>query len=131
MKRFAVAFSIAVTVSLALHAQETRSTTLLTTEHYLDWERVRDAQISPDGSRIVYTREHVNTIDDKWDAETWVVNGDGSQHRFLVKGSSARWSPDGKRLLYLADGEPKGSQIFVRWVDVDGPATQITHRVCR
>jgi dipeptidyl aminopeptidase/acylaminoacyl peptidase len=127
MKRFAVAFSIAVTVSLALHAQETRSTTLLTTEHYLDWERVRDAQISPDGSRIVYTREHVNTIDDKWDAETWVVNGDGSQHRFLVKGSSARWSPDGKRLLYLADGEPKGSQIFVRWVDVDGPATQITH----
>jgi len=127
MKRFAVAFSIAVTVSLALHAQETRSTTLLTTEHYLDWERVRDAQISPDGARIVYTREHVNTIDDKWDAETWVVNGDGSQHRFLVKGSSARWSPDGKRLLYLADGEPKGSQIFVRWVDVDGPATQITH----
>jgi dipeptidyl aminopeptidase/acylaminoacyl peptidase len=127
MKRFAVAFSIAVTVSLALHAQETRSTSLLTTEHYLNWERVRDAQISPDGSRIVYTREHVNTIDDKWDAETWVLNGDGSQHRFLVKGSNARWSPDGKRLLYLADGEPKGSQIFVRWVDVDGPATQITH----
>jgi dipeptidyl aminopeptidase/acylaminoacyl peptidase len=127
MKRFAVAFSIAVTVSLALHAQETRSTTLLTTEHYFDWERVRDAQISPDGARIVYTREHVNMIDDKWDAETWVVNSDGSQHRFLVKGSSARWSPDGKRLLYLADGEPKGSQIFVRWVDVDGPATQITH----
>jgi dipeptidyl aminopeptidase/acylaminoacyl peptidase len=126
MKRFAGAFSIAVTLGFGLHAQETRSTTLLTTEHYLDWERVRDAQIAPDGSRIVYTREHVNTVDDKWDAETWIVNGNGSQHRFLVKGSNARWSPDGKRLLYLADGEPKGSQIFVRWVDVDGPATQIT-----
>ena len=127
MKRLAGALSIAVALGFGLHAQETRSTTLLTTEHYLDWERVRDAQISPDGTRIVYTREHVNTIEDKWDAETWIVNGDGSQHRFLVKGSSARWSPDGKRLLYLADGEPKGSQIFVRWADVDGPATQVTH----
>ena len=127
MKRLAGALSIAVILGFGLHAQETRSTTLLTTEHYLDWERVRDAQIAPDGSRIVYTREHVNTVEDRWDAETWIVNSDGSQHRFLVKGSNARWSPDGKRLLYLADGEPKGSQIFVRWVDVDGPATQITH----
>jgi dipeptidyl aminopeptidase/acylaminoacyl peptidase len=127
MKRFILALAFAAVGGFALDAQETRSTTLLTTEHYLDWERVRDAQISPDGARIVYTREHVNKLEDKWDAETWILNSDGSQHRFLVKGSSARWSPDGKRLLYLADGEPKGSQIFVRWVDVDGPATQVTH----
>jgi Tol biopolymer transport system component len=120
MKRFVAAVAFAALGGFALHSQETRSTTLLTTDHYLDWERVRDAQISPDGSRIVYTREHVNKLEDKWDAETWILNGDGSQHRFLVKGSSARWSPDGKRLLYLADGDPKGSQIFVRWVDVDG-----------
>jgi dipeptidyl aminopeptidase/acylaminoacyl peptidase len=130
MKRFAIAVAFAVVGAsggFALRAQETRSTTLLTTEHYLDWERVRDARIAPDGSRIVYTREHVNKLEDKWDAETWILNADGSQHRFLVKGSSARWSPDGKRLLYLAEGDPKGSQIFVRWVDVDGPATQVTH----
>ena len=111
----------------ALVAQETRSATLLTTEHWLDWERVSDAQISPDGSRIVYTRQHVNKLEDKWDSELWILNADGSQHRFLVKGGAPRWSPDGKRLLYLAEGEPKGSQLFVRWVDADGPATQITH----
>jgi dipeptidyl aminopeptidase/acylaminoacyl peptidase len=127
MKRFAVALVFAVIGGIALHGQETRSSTLLTTEHYLDWERVREAQISPDGSRVVYTREHVNTIEDKWESETWIVKSDGAEHRFFVKGSSARWSPDGKRLLYLADGEPKGSQVFVRWVDVDGPATQVTH----
>ena len=127
MKRFAVALVIAVIGGMALHGQETRSSTLLTTEHYLDWERVREAQISPDGSRVVYTREHVNAIEDKWESETWIVKNDGAEHRFFVKGASARWSPDGKRLLYLADGEPKGSQVFVRWVDVDGPATQVTH----
>jgi dipeptidyl aminopeptidase/acylaminoacyl peptidase len=68
-------------------------------------------------------------MEDKWDSELWIVNADGSQNRFFVKGGGARWAPDGKRILYLADGEPKGSQIFVRWVDVDGPATPVTHVV--
>jgi len=127
MKRFVIAVAIAICGSIALRGQETRSTTLLTTEHYLDWERVNDAQISPDGSRIVYTRQHVEKMEDKWESEVWILNADGGQHRFLVKGANARWSPDGKRLLYIGDGEPKGSQIFVRWVDVDGPPTQVTH----
>jgi len=122
-----VAIALAAGVGPRLAAQETRSTTLLTTEHYLDWERVSDAQISPDGTRIVYTREHVNALEDKWDSELWMVNADGTQNRFFVKGGGARWSPDGKRILYLAEGEPKGSQIFVRWVDSDGPATPVTH----
>ena len=122
--RFFVAAALAVGVAIggaALRAQETRSDMLLTTDHWLDWERVSDAQISPDASRIVYK------LEDKWESSLWILNADGSQHRFLVKGSAARWSPDGTRLLYLADGEPKGSQIFVRWIDVDGPATQVTH----
>jgi dipeptidyl aminopeptidase/acylaminoacyl peptidase len=128
--RLSLATVCATVVALgaaALRAQETRSDALLTTDHWLDWERVNDAQIAPDGSRVVYTRQHVNKLEDKWESELWIVNVDGSQNRLLVKGSAARWSADGKRLAYLADGEPKGSQIFVRWVDVDGPATQITH----
>ena len=46
--------------------------------------------------------------------------------RFLAKGSNPRWSSDGKRILYLAEGEPRGAQIFVRWIDIDGAATQVT-----
>jgi dipeptidyl aminopeptidase/acylaminoacyl peptidase len=127
MRRLVVALTIALSAAAAMRAQETRSATRLTTEHYLDWERVNDVQISPDGARLLYTRQHVNTIEDRWDSEVWMLNADGSQHRFFVKGSNARWSPDGKRIVYLAEGEPKGSQIFVRWVDVDGPASQIIH----
>src|SRR5438270_11221427 len=124
-QRLAFAFALAGVAAIggaALRAQETRSETLLTTEHWLDWERVSDAQISPDGSRIVYTRQHVNKLEDKWESNLWILNADGSQHRFLAKGGNARWSADGKRLMYLAEGEPKGAQIFVRWVDVDGAA---------
>ena len=84
-------------------------------------------QISPDGARIVYTRQQANKIEDRWDSSLWIMNADGSQHRFLTKGSNPRWSSDGKRILYIADGEPRGPQIFVRWIDTDGPATQVTH----
>ena len=108
-------------------AQETPSATRLTTDHYFDLERISDAQISPDGARIVYTRQQANRIEDNWESSLWIMNADGIQHRFLAKGANPRWSSDGKRVLYLADGEPRGTQIFVRWIDADGPATQVTH----
>ncbi|HEY2153003.1 MAG TPA: S9 family peptidase [Vicinamibacterales bacterium] len=130
IRRITVAAVLSVALAgggVGLIAQETRSSTLLTTEHYLDWERVSDAQISPDGSRIVYTRQAVNKLEDKWESSLWIMNADGSQHRFLVKGTAARWSPDGKRLMFSAEGEPKGAQLFVRWIDAEGPPTQITH----
>jgi hypothetical protein len=57
----------------AARAQETRSDTLLTTQHYLEWERVSDAQISPDGARVVYTRQHVNQLEDRWESSLWIV----------------------------------------------------------
>src|SRR5271165_4168890 len=108
-------------------SQETPSATRLTNDHYFDFERVSNAQISPDGARIVYARQQANKIEDRWDSSLWIMNADGSQHRFLSKGASPRWSSDGKRILYIADGEPRGPQIFVRWIDIDGPATQVTH----
>jgi dipeptidyl aminopeptidase/acylaminoacyl peptidase len=107
-------------------AQEVASDTLLTVDHYLDWEQVADPQISPDGAQVVYTRRWVNKVDDKWESALWIMNADGSHHRFLVKGSDARWSPDGTRILYLAEGEPKGTQVFVRWMDTEGASSQVT-----
>src|SRR6266536_6272501 len=124
-------FTLPVVAALLLapvlvRAQETASDTLLTVNHYLDWEQVSEPQVSPDGSQIVYTRRWVNKIEDRWDAGLWIMNADGSRNRFLVKGSNARWSPDGTRIAYFADGEPKGTQVFVRWMDAEGAVTQIT-----
>ncbi len=121
---------LAAFISLAAFpaaSQETHSATRLTNDHYFDFERVSNAQISPDGARIVYTRQQANKIEDRWESSLWIMSADGGQHRFLTKGSNPRWSSDGKRILYIADGEPRGAQIFVRWIDTDGPATQVTH----
>ena len=113
-------------VPCAAKSQETASDTLLTVNHYLDFEQVADPQIAPNGSQIVYTRRWVNKIEDRWDSGLWIMNADGSKNRFLVKGSNARWSPDGSRIAYFADGDPKGTQVFVRWMDSEGATSQVT-----
>ncbi len=95
-------------------------------DQYMDMERVSGAQISPDGNRILYTRGHVNKFEDGWDSELWILDGNGERHRFLSKGSDARWSPDGTRIAYLAPGDPGGTQVFVRWMDAEGATSQIT-----
>jgi dipeptidyl aminopeptidase/acylaminoacyl peptidase len=120
----AVALSLAFAPTVP--AQETRSDTLFTVEKYLDFEQVADPQISPDGSQIIYTRRYVDKLADRWESALWLVNADGSKNRFLLKGASARWSPDGTRILYTTDGEPTGTQIFVRWMDAEGATSQIT-----
>ena len=101
----AVGSSIATLVMpFTLPAQEKASDTLLTVNHYLDYETVGEPRISPDGARIIYTRRWVNKQEDKWDTALWIMNADGSENRFLTKGASAVWSPDGTRIAYLADG---------------------------
>lgn len=98
----------------------------VTIDEYLDLERVLEPKLSPDGSQIIYTRQWVDKINDRWESSLWIINTDGSKNRFLVNGSGASWSPTGDRITYVAKGEPKGSQIFVRWMDAEGATTQIT-----
>ena len=63
-----------------LPAQETPSDTLLTVGHFLDMEQVGSPQLSPDGSQIIYTRSHVNKLEDRWDSELWIMSADGSRN---------------------------------------------------
>ncbi len=116
-----LALLVAVVSPVKLLSQETPSDTLLTVDHFMDFERVGDPRISPDGSQIVYTRSRVDKMADRWESELWAMNADGSRKRFLLKGSGARWSPDGTRIAYLAPSDPGGGgpQIFVRWMDAE------------
>ena len=91
-------------------------------------EFASDPQISPDGNRIVYVRNSMDIMKDHSRAALWSIHSDGSDHRRLTTGesneSSPRWSPDGKKLAYMARTD-EGSEIFLRWMDT-GQTARLT-----
>ena len=122
---FAAGFVLVLAAGPPAAAQEQEDR--LTLDLYVDWEQVRSPQVSPDGEQIVYTRRWIDKINDRWKSSLWIMNADGSRSRHLTEGSSPQWSPDGQRLVFLREGEPSGTQIFVRWMDAEGAETQITN----
>ncbi|MCW5961493.1 MAG: S9 family peptidase [Pyrinomonadaceae bacterium] len=118
-------FLLILIFSTSAAAQST-SVKKLTLDLFLDWKYVQNPQISPDGKQIIYTRRWTDKINDKFESDIWLVNADGSRHRYLLKGSSPVWSPDGKRIAFIAPGQPTGAQIFVKWMDTPDAGTQIT-----
>ena len=128
MKRLLWAFALAAAPTLitAQAPATATATDRLTLDQYLEYETVSDPQISPDGTQIIYTRGWVDKQNDRRETSLWIMNADGGKNRFLVRGSNARWSPTGDRIVYTAQGDPKGTQIFVRYMDAEGAITQIT-----
>lgn len=102
-------------------AQET-----LSLEDYMNYEWASNPQISPDGKQIIYNRNWINALEDRRQADLWIMNTDGSQNRSFIEGRNCQWSPDGKRVAFINRGEPKGRQIFVKYVGMEGEPTQIT-----
>ena len=131
MRRLLVALALASVPALIAAQNTTQGNTAandrLNLDLYWEYETVSDPQLSPDGAQIIYTRGWVDKVNDKRESSLWIMSADGSKNRFLVKGSNARWSPTGDRILYTAQGDPKGSQIFVRYMDAEGAVSPITH----
>ena len=84
-------------------------------------------QISPDGKQILYVRRSVDKMNDRYVSELWIMDSDGAHQRFFAKGSDGQWAPDGTRVAYVAEAQPKATpQIFVRWLDAP-TGSQITN----
>lgn len=84
----------------------------------LEW--IADAQISPDGNRIVYVRKYNDIMDDCSYSNLWIVNSDGSDNRPLTTGNhddfEPKWTNDGKKLLYKSNRDGS-TQLYLRWMD--------------
>jgi TolB protein len=68
--------------------------------------------LSPNGSRVAFDSsrrrgegEPLNTSD------LFVMNGDGTDQQFLVRGSSATWSPDARHIAFHASASRQGLPI--------------------
>jgi TolB protein len=94
-----------------------------------------DADWSPDGRRIVYTSRSAtvrgsNAVNDP-SAEVWVINVDGRGTPLRLTNNTEEerapaWSPDGKRILYVARKGGPDFELCVMNADGSGQ-TQLTN----
>jgi dipeptidyl aminopeptidase/acylaminoacyl peptidase len=84
-------------------------------------KNVVDPQLSPDGSRVVYTVSAANFDAGRYDSDLWLVSVKGGPPTRLTNApglnSSPRWSPDGKTIAFLSD---RGGKAQVWLISPDG-----------
>lgn len=84
-------------------------------------EYVSDPQISPDGKHVIYTRNFKDVMTDKNYSNLWIIDFDGQNNRPLTTGNhnahSAKWSHDGKKMVYLSNHADNKTKLYLMWMD--------------
>ena len=96
-------------------------------------QSVSDPQISPDGTKVLFTYTTASVKEDKYHRHIWLLPLNEKKPKQFTYGngndSHPRWSPDGQTILFLSNrsnGENKpGMQIFVISAD-GGEARRLT-----
>ena len=103
-------------------AQETSAQKRGITEKDLfDFVWVANPQVSPDGTRVAFTRVNCDEKRTGYETSIWIVAMDGKEAPARMTNgkhdAAPRWSPDGKRLVFVRGGEkdeagkPKPGQL--------------------
>jgi dipeptidyl aminopeptidase/acylaminoacyl peptidase len=96
-------------------------------EDLLDLVGVSDPQISPDGTRILFTRSEVDG--NRTVRNLWIVETDGrSDAKPLTSGGHdrhGRWSADGGRIAFVRGGDPKAGRPQIAILDLAGGEARI------
>jgi dipeptidyl aminopeptidase/acylaminoacyl peptidase len=118
-----LAFLLAVSTVIASAAPHP-----FTVRDLVAMDRLSELQASPDGTRLVFTRSVLDASANRRRTDLWLVDADGTGLRQLTKDpasdTSASWSPDGTRVLFLSS-RSGSSQVWQ--VDVaTGREAQVT-----
>src|SRR5436305_220805 len=92
-----------------------------------------EPQVSPDGTRVAYTRGRASRDLDRSTSHIHLCAIDGSSHRQITwsgdRNVEPRWSPDGQSLAFVSDRLQGYSTIFVLPTNEPGEASEVTrHR---
>ena len=90
--------------------------------------RISDPQISPDGTRVLYTVATPDLSANRTARDVWMVTIATGETRNLTnngRDGSARWSPDGKTIAFIST-RSNGTQLYLMNADGGGDPKQIT-----
>ncbi|MBC8165852.1 MAG: S9 family peptidase [Bryobacteraceae bacterium] len=93
---------VMIALTAVLHAQKQP----FTVDAMLRIARVSEPQLSPDGKTVAFTVEQPDVEKNQRPKQIWIVNSDGSgvpsQITKEFTNQRARWTPDGKRLVFVS-----------------------------
>ena len=123
--------AVLLALALSTAAKAADDPRILQPRDVFDLEWADNPALSPDGSRVVYQRNHYDVMKDRRRSHLWLLDVEGNRHRPLTSGQgsdgAAVWSPNGDRIAWVSarDGS---AQIWVRWMDTGQTAvlTQLT-----
>lgn len=110
----------------------------ITEKDLFDFVWVANPQLSPDGTRVAFTRVNVDEKRTGYETSIWMVSTSGDEPPVRMTNgkhdTQPRWSPDSKRIAFVRGGEkdetgkPKPSQIAMlslaggeAWIITDLP----------
>jgi dipeptidyl aminopeptidase/acylaminoacyl peptidase len=118
-----------LTTASLVFAADTR---LITEVDLYNFRWIANPQISPDGTKVIYTLVKTTPKHDDYETSLWIIPSAGGPARQLTSGSrdsGARWSPDGKLVAFVRstekDGKPQPAQIYLLSMD-GGEARPLT-----
>jgi dipeptidyl aminopeptidase/acylaminoacyl peptidase len=101
--------AVAAAASVALAAADAQQPRPITFDDFEAVRGVGDPQPSPDGKLILYAVRTTDVSANTRSSHTYVVPAAGGSPRAFpgsdVSATEARWSPDGKRVAYIAGGQ--------------------------
>jgi dipeptidyl aminopeptidase/acylaminoacyl peptidase len=111
---FILAFAIVTTLTAQSSSpQATGAKRSITEKDLFNFVWIGDPQISPDGSRTVFTRVVTDEKHTGYETSIWMVATSGNESPLrLTNGkhdSHARWSPDGTRIAFVRGGDKDDS----------------------
>lgn len=102
----------------------------MTPEVLWSFGRIGGTQVSPDGTKILYSVSYYSIPENKSNSELFVMNTDGSDKKQITetahRESAAKWMKDGERIAFLSS-ESGTSQLWIMKADGSG-RKQITER---
>ena len=103
---------------------------LITADDLYKFQLITDAQISPDGTKIIFCVQRVDEKTEKKYTNLWLApTGTGKLRQFTYgdwSDSHPRWSPDGTQIAFLSNRKDEAqSQIYLLPID-GGEARMLT-----
>ena len=114
--------AVAAVLALAPGAPHAQGRRAMTIEDLIVAPRIADPQLSPDGRTVLFSQTTTDGKTGRRNSDIYSVAADGSgQAKSLISGEKSentpRWSPDGKRIAFLANRDG-AQQLYV--ADADG-----------